>query len=111
MPGGPWADYKIPFLFATNGRPYLKQIKTKSGIWFLDGRSPSNNARPLETWYTPTGLGDLLKQDLAAAEEQLQQEPADYLPLREYQKDAIRSVEDALAKGRRELLLAMANRE
>jgi type I restriction enzyme R subunit len=108
MPGGPWDKYKIPFLFATNGRPYLKQIKTKSGIWFLDGRSPSNNARPLETWYTPTGLGDLLKQDLAAAEEQLQQESADYLPLREYQKDAIRSVEDALAKGRRELLLAMA---
>lgn len=108
MPGGPWDEYKIPFLFATNGRPYLKQIKTKSGIWFLDGRLPSNNARPLETWYTPTGLSELLKQDIAAAEEQLQQEPADYLPLREYQKDAIRAVEDALAKGRRELLLAMA---
>jgi type I restriction enzyme R subunit len=107
-PVGPWGKYRIPFLFATNGRPYLKQIKTKSGIWFLDGRSPSNNARPLETWYTPRGLGDLLKQDLAAAEEQLQQEPVDYLPLREYQKDAIRAVEDALAKGRRELLLAMA---
>ena len=108
VPGGPWGEYKIPFLFATNGRPYLKQIKTKSGIWFLDGRLPSNNARPLEAWYTPTGLSDLLKQDIAAADEQLKQEPADYLPLREYQKDAIRSVEDALAKGRRELLLAMA---
>ena len=63
-PGGPWEQYVVPFLFATNGRPYLKQIKTKSGIWFLDGRVPSNLARPLETWYTPTGLGDLLKQDL-----------------------------------------------
>lgn len=108
MPGGPWDKYKIPFLFATNGRPYLKQIKTKSGIWFLDGRVASNNARPLETWYTPNGLSDLLKQDLAAAVEHLQQEPPDYLPLRDYQKDAIRAVEDALSKGRRELLLAMA---
>jgi type I restriction enzyme R subunit len=108
MPGGPWNGYKIPFLFATNGRPFLKQIKTKSGIWFLDGRLPSNNARPLETWYTPDGLSDLLKQDLAAAEDQLKQEPADYLPLRDYQKDAIRAVEHALANGRRELLLAMA---
>lgn len=108
MPGGPWGKYKIPFLFATNGRPYLKQIKTKSGIWFLDGRLSMNNARPLETWYTPKGLEDLLKQDQAAAEEQLKSEPADYLPLREYQKDAIRAVEDALAQGRRELLLAMA---
>ena len=108
MPGGPWENYKIPFLFATNGRPYLKQIKTKSGIWFLDGRLPSNLARPLENWYTPTGLDDLLKQDLATAQEQLKLEPADYLPLWDYQKDAIRAVEDALAKGRRELLLAMA---
>ena len=108
MPGGPWDQYKIPFLFATNGRPYLKQIKTKSGIWFLDGRLPTNNPRPLETWYTPTGLDDLLKQDATAAEEHLKQEPPAYLPLRDYQKDAIRAVEDAIAEGRRELLLAMA---
>lgn len=107
-PGGPWKDYKVPFLFATNGRPYLKQIRTKSGIWFLDGRLPTNLARPLETWYTPTGLSDLLKQDLADAEEKLQQEPPDYLPLHDFQKDAIRAVEKGLADGRRELLLAMA---
>ena len=24
---GVWGDYKVPFLFATNGRPYLKQHK------------------------------------------------------------------------------------
>jgi type I restriction enzyme R subunit len=55
-PGGPWGNYRVPFLFATNGRRYLKQIKTKSGIWFLDGRLPSNTARPLETWYTPVSV-------------------------------------------------------
>ena len=37
-PGGPWGNYQIPFLFSTNGRGYLKQLKTKSGIWFQDAR-------------------------------------------------------------------------
>ena len=37
-PGGPWGRFKLPFLFATNGRTYLKQIQEKSGIWFLDAR-------------------------------------------------------------------------
>jgi type I restriction enzyme, R subunit len=31
--GGPWDAFRIPFLFATNGRPYLKQIETESGIY------------------------------------------------------------------------------
>ena len=26
-------DYLVPFVFATNGRPYLEQYKEKSGIW------------------------------------------------------------------------------
>jgi type I restriction enzyme, R subunit len=36
--GGPWADHKVPFVFAANGRSYLKQIETESGIWFRDTR-------------------------------------------------------------------------
>lgn len=37
---GTWNDYKVPFTFATNGRPYLEQYKTKTGIWFQDLRKP-----------------------------------------------------------------------
>jgi type I restriction enzyme R subunit len=37
----------LPFLFATNGRPYLKQLETKSGIWFHDVRRKSNLPRAL----------------------------------------------------------------
>ncbi|MCO6456486.1 MAG: type I restriction-modification system endonuclease [Pirellulaceae bacterium] len=107
-PGGPWGKYHVPFLFATNGRPYLRQIRTKSGIWFLDGRLPTNHPKALESWYTPGGLADLLKQDIQAAEQRLRDEPPDYLPLREYQHDAVRAVERAIAGGRRELLVAMA---
>lgn len=35
----PWQHglhgYRVPFVFATNGRPFVKQLATKSGIWFL----------------------------------------------------------------------------
>ena len=100
----------LPFLFAANGRPYLKQLETKSGIWFHDVRRKSNLPRALTGWYSPQGLVDLLKQDVAAAEKQLREEPVDLpsLRLRDYQKTAIRAVEDALAEGRRACLVAMA---
>jgi len=30
--GGPWGDYQIPFVFATNGRPYLKQLELSATL-------------------------------------------------------------------------------
>jgi restriction endonuclease S subunit len=62
--GSPWGPSRVPFLFATNGRPYLRQLKDKSGIHFLDARRPSNLSVALESWYTPDGLLALLKQDV-----------------------------------------------
>ncbi|MFH1300167.1 MAG: type I restriction-modification system endonuclease [Planctomycetota bacterium] len=106
--GGPWADYNIPFLFATNGRPFLRQIAEKSGIWFLDARRTVNHPRPLEAWYTPEGLTQLLSQDLGEADEKLASEPTDYLPLRDYQAAAIHEIESEIAAGNREMLVAMA---
>lgn len=107
-PGGPWEDFQIPFLFSTNGRKFLQQLQELSGIWFLDARRPTNHPRALESWYTPIGLQQLLNQDIAQAEKQLQKESFDYLPLRYYQEDAIHNVEEAIVNGRREMLLAMA---
>ncbi|WP_318557115.1 type I restriction-modification system endonuclease [Geobacter anodireducens] len=107
-PGGAWGDYKVPFLYATNGRPFLKQIKTKSGIWFLDGRSATNHPYPLQGWHTPIGLLELLEKDEQGATKKLESEPTDYLPLREYQIEAIKAVEGGLAEGYRQLLVAMA---
>jgi type I restriction enzyme, R subunit len=54
--GGPWDVFRVPFLFSTNGRPYLKQIETESGIWFRDARRATNQRRPLIDWPTPEGL-------------------------------------------------------
>ena len=106
--GGPWGEYRVPFLFATNGRPYLRQLLMASGIWFLDARRPTNQPRALEGWYSPEGLSKLLAHDIAAADERLAEEPADYLPLRDYQREAIAAVEAGIAAGKRAMLLAMA---
>jgi len=106
--GGPWGEYAVPFLFATNGRPFLQQLRDKSGIWFLDARRPTHHGRPLTGWYTPGGLSELLAQNLDEAEAKLLAEPTDYLELRPYQSAAIRAVERAIVEGREEILLAMA---
>ncbi len=108
-PGGAWSQYKIPFAFSTNGRPYLRQLETQSGIWFVDLRRPTNLSHALDGWHTPKGLKELLKRDEVAAHQQLKSEPFDYgFTLRYYQKDAIRAAENGIAEGRREMLLAMA---
>lgn len=108
-----WADnaeghYTIPFVYSCNGRPYFKQLEQQSGIWYRDVRHPSNTARALPDFHTPTGLLDFLKRSKAAAELKLQQEGFHYLKLRDYQQKAIQAIEIALANNQRNCLLAMA---
>jgi len=108
-PGGPWNGHRLPFVFSTNGRPYLRQLATRSGIWFCDLRRPDNLAHALDGWYTPEGLTTLLKRDEDRAHDVLANEPFAYgFSLRHYQQAAIRAVEAGIADGRREMLIAMA---
>ncbi len=108
-PGGPWREFQIPFVFSSNGRPYLRQLATRSGTWFCDLRNPENLGHALDGWYTPEGLVTLLKRDEGRAHEQLKNEPFNYgFPLRHYQQAAIQAVEAAIGQGQREMLLAMA---
>ncbi|MBK1650370.1 type I restriction-modification system endonuclease [Rhabdochromatium marinum] len=107
--GGPWDAYRVPFVFSTNGRPYLKQIKTESGIWFRDTRKATHLRRALTDWPTPDGLKARLEIDVEAAQQALKAQPMAFgFPLRDYQQQAILAVEDKLAKGLRFLLVAMA---
>lgn len=108
LPGGPWGEHKIPFVFATNGRSFLRQIKEKSGIWFQDVRDSTNHPRPLEGWHSPEGLLALLKIDEAKATRELRKSAVDLPGIRDYQVEAIREVESAIADGKREMLVAMA---
>ncbi|MEO9476770.1 MAG: type I restriction-modification system endonuclease [Cyclobacteriaceae bacterium] len=113
---GKWGEYHVPFLFSTNGRPYLKQIETKSGVWFLDVRNEFNTSRALQGWYSPEGLQKLYEKDVKESEEKLKNEPVDLLEsetglgLRKYQADAIKAVERKLIEHPedRRSLIAMA---
>ena len=112
---GKWGNYKVPFLFSTNGRPFIKQIKTKSGIWFLDVRNEYNNAYPLHGWYSPEGLQKQLEKDIKTADQKLADSNHDFLQsakglnLRDYQIAAIKAVETAIKEPhRRRALVAMA---
>ena len=111
---GTWGEYKVPFTFATNGRPYLEQYETKSGIWFLDLRLPYNAPKALHGWISPTGIMELLEKDIAAGNRSLQEMPYDLLRdkdglnLREYQLKAIHAAEQAIMNGQQNILLAMA---
>ncbi|MQT47578.1 type I restriction-modification system endonuclease [Pseudomonas helleri] len=109
----PWSDgdgghFNVPFTFACNGRPFIKQLAELSGTWFRDLRSPANLRRPLSDFYTPSDLLDLLKRDNTHAEAKLNVEDFTYLKLRDYQERAIKAVEQALANNQRDCLLAMA---
>lgn len=99
----------MPFVFAANGRSYLKQIETESGIWFRDTRRSANHRRALVGWPTPEGLSGQLEINQDTAATALQQMPFEFgFPLRDYQQAAIKAVENALAAERRSMLLAMA---
>lgn len=106
--GSPWRGFRVPFLFSTNGRPYLRQLATRSGIHFLDVRRSENHSQALEGWYTPAGLEGLLDQDIASADEQLARKTAEHLGLRDYQIRVVLAVEQGLREGRRAMLVAMA---
>jgi type I restriction enzyme, R subunit len=107
--GGPWGEFQIPFVFSSNGRPYLRQLSTRSGIWFCDVRRPDNLAHALDGWYTPEGLLASLKRDEDKSREQLAAEPLQYdFQLRPYQQTAIRAIEKGINEARREMLVAMA---
>jgi type I restriction enzyme, R subunit len=106
---GPDGAYRIPFAFASNARPFLRQLATRSGIWFCDLRRPDNLSHALDGWYTPEGLTSLLKRDEGRAHAQLKREPFAYgFALRHYQQAAIQATEAAIGRGQRDMLLAMA---
>lgn len=75
----PWPDgsddvYSIPFVYSSNGRPFIHQLAEQSGTWFRDVRHPSHLARPLQQFHSPDGLLDLLKRNKHQAEQKLSQE-------------------------------------
>lgn len=111
---GSWGDYQVPFLFASNGRAFLEQLRTKSGIWFLDARKASNQSYPIRNWFSPSDLEEKLSQDIDKANEALAtyndsfMEDPTGLNLRDYQIKAVNMATEVIMNGSRTALLAMA---
>lgn len=109
-----WGDYQVPFLFASNGRAFLEQLRTKSGIWFLDARKSSNQSYPIRNWFSPSDLEEKLGQDIDRANENLALYNDSFmvdptgLNLRDYQIKAVNKATEAIMNGNRTALLAMA---
>ena len=111
---GSWGVYQVPFLFASNGRAYLEQLRTKSGIWFLDVRNQGNQSYPIRNWFSPDDIKAKLDQNIHDANETLEladnsfmTDPAG-LNLRDYQIKAIKKATEAIIAGKKTALLAMA---
>lgn len=111
---GTWDEFRVPFLFATNGRPYLEQFKIKSGIWFHDIRDHFNAPRALLGWPSPAGLVAKFEQLPRDAQRGYPRISDDVLTsenglnLRDYQIAAIHAAQNAIAQGKTNALLAMA---
>lgn len=109
-----YGQYLVPFLFATNGREYIKQYEDMSGIWFLDAREQFNSPKALAGWPSPEGIEQDLERDIAEADKKLAStgyeilEDPDGLSLRYYQIEAIKAAEKAIAEKKDAVLLAMA---
>ena len=77
-------------------------------------REPSNAPKALRGWMSPTGVQELLEQDIASKNQILRETPFDMLRdkdglnLREYQLKAIQAAEGAIINGQKSVLLAMA---
>ncbi|MDO5048293.1 MAG: type I restriction-modification system endonuclease [Actinomycetaceae bacterium] len=111
---GSWDEFHVPFLFATNGRPYIEQFETKSGIWFHDIRDHFNVPRALQGWPSPSGLLEKILDGERRESRRLPRISDDILTspnglnLREYQVAAIHAAEEAISEGQKSVLLAMA---
>jgi type I restriction enzyme R subunit len=111
--GDPWKpdsknSYQVPFIFAANGRPYVKQFEQQSGTWYRDVRKASNLAEALHGFLSPAGLIDKLTRSKKEAQDKLAKEGFSYLKLYDFQEKAVKAVELALANGHKRALLAMA---
>ncbi len=108
LSGGSWGPYKTPLVLATNGRAFLQQLRTESGLWFLDVRRRVNQPRPRRAWLTPEAVTELLRQDADRADRAISRDEGYPPRLRPYQRKALHKIEEALSQGVREMLVAMA---
>lgn len=96
---GEWRDYKVPFLYSTNGEI----------IFHLDVRNKENTSCQISDFHSPQALLDKFNRNTEGAEKWFLENPVSTITrLRPYQIEAVESVEKAIIHGKKKMLLAMA---
>lgn len=90
-------EYGVPFLYSTNGEV----------IHFHDVRRAQNRSRIVANFHTPAALREMFARDLDTELAALAQIPVSQR-LRPYQVEANQAIEQAIADGKRKLLVTMA---
>jgi type I restriction enzyme R subunit len=93
-----WGEYKVPFLYATNGE----------NIFFLDVREVKNVSRQIACFHSPAALLEKMGRNDQLAHQWLQQNVTYNPRLRPYQIEAIGAIEKNLIDGRYKMMAAMA---
>lgn len=95
---GEWSEYKVPFLYSSNGEL----------IYYLDVRANKNLSRQIFGFHSPEAIETLFNTKREIALQWLKEKPINTSGLRLYQKEAIHAYENNLVEGKRLMLLAMA---
>jgi type I restriction enzyme R subunit len=96
---GEWREYKVPFLYSTNGEI----------IFHIDVRKKENISYQISDFHSPQALLDKFNRNTADAEKWFLENPVNTITrLRPYQVEAVEAIEDALIHGKKKMLLAMA---
>jgi type I restriction enzyme, R subunit len=93
-----FGGYKVPFIYSTNGEV----------IWFQDLRKIDSRSRRLAKFHTPSALIDYLNVNLDEKIQWLKDNPPLDPRLRDYQREAVLSIEEAIRNSKRSMLVAMA---
>jgi type I restriction enzyme, R subunit len=96
---GEWREYKVPFLYSSNGEQ----------IYHLDIRKKENTSYQIADFHSPQALLDRFNRSNYDAISWFNRKPVKEIErLRYYQVEAVESIEKALIDGKRTMLIAMA---
>ena len=96
---GEWREYKVPFLYSTNGEL----------IFYLDVRKKENTSCQLSDFHSPQALLDKFNRNTSDVEKWFLNKKVNTITrLRPYQEQAIEAIEQSLIAGKKKMLLAMA---
>ena len=98
--GGPhsFGDYRLPFVYSTNGKI----------IWFQDLRDSLNLSREVTAFHTPQALLEMLSRNEGTSIAWLKQHETDNRHLWPFQIEAVEAMEQAILARKRHMMVAMA---